>query len=77
LHLSDNKLTTLPETILSLTGLHRLNLARTPLSDATLNIETSNFPVIYRTRTFLKCYFALALTCSYPIIEAMCVNYEN
>jgi hypothetical protein len=63
--------------LLSLTNLYFLSFMSNPLSPSTLAIEPFRFSSLHYRRTFLKCYFALALACSFPVIESMLINNHN
>jgi Leucine-rich repeat (LRR) protein len=77
LYISYNHLQSVPESLLSLTSLQYLSLHNNPLSPSTLSIKPSQFSSLLARRTFLKCYFALALNCSFPIVESILVNNQN
>jgi Leucine-rich repeat (LRR) protein len=77
LDLFNNNLQSLPESILSLTKLNTLSLRKNPLSPSTLSITPSQFSFLRSRRTFLKCYFALALNCSFPVVESILINNQN
>jgi Leucine-rich repeat (LRR) protein len=77
LYLNNNNLQSLPEYILSLTNLQHLSLDTNPLSPFTLSITPSQISSINSRRTFLKCYFALALNCSFPVVESLLINNQN
>jgi Leucine-rich repeat (LRR) protein len=74
LYLNDNQLQSLPDSILSLSNLYDIFLQNNPLSPSTLAIKPSQISSILSRRNFLKCYFALALACSFPVIESLLVN---
>jgi hypothetical protein len=40
-------------------------------------MKPSQFSSIRSRRTFLKCYFALALKCSFPVVESILINNQN
>jgi Leucine-rich repeat (LRR) protein len=77
LYLSSNNLQSLPESILSLANLQYISLQKNPLSLSALVIKSSDFPHLHSRRTFLKCYFALALKCSFPVVESILINNQN
>jgi Leucine-rich repeat (LRR) protein len=77
LYLHNNNFHSLPESILLLSNIQYLYLDNNPLSPSTLSITPSQFSSIRSRRTFLKCYFALALACSFPVIESILVNNQN
>jgi hypothetical protein len=45
-----------------------------PLSPSTLSIKHSRFSSLLSRRNFLKCYFALVLECSFPVVESLLIN---
>jgi Leucine-rich repeat (LRR) protein len=77
LSLNNNNLQSLPESILLLSSLQHLFLHTNPLSPSTLSITPSQFSSLRSRRTFLKCYFALALNCSFPVVESLLINNQN
>jgi Leucine-rich repeat (LRR) protein len=77
LYLNNNQLQSLPESILSLTKLIILSLHTNPLSPSTLSITPSQFSSLNFRRTFLKCYFALALNCPFLVVESILINNQN
>jgi hypothetical protein len=74
LYLVNNQLRSLPESILLLRKLHTLSLDTHLFSPSTLSITPSSFSRLRVKRTFIKCYFALALSCSFPVVESILVN---
>jgi hypothetical protein len=60
-----------------LTNLHILHIFDNPLSPTTLSITPSKIPTIRKSRAFLKCYFAIALNCSFPIVESIVSLYDK
>jgi Leucine-rich repeat (LRR) protein len=77
LYLHHNQLTSIPESIIYLTNLMYLPLYGNPLSAITLSVTPVRLPTLHILHVFLKCYFALALKCSFPVIEALIINYKN
>jgi hypothetical protein len=77
LYLNNNQLQSLPESILSLTKINSLFLHTNPLSPSTLSITPSQFSSLNFRRTVLKCYFAIALNCSFPVVESILINNQN
>jgi hypothetical protein len=54
-----------------------LSLHTNPLSPSTLSMKPSQFSSILSRRTFLKCYFALALNCPFLVVESILINNQN
>jgi Leucine-rich repeat (LRR) protein len=74
LNLDNNNIQFVPESLLSLTNLWFISLKGNPLSPFTLCIERTDFHHLHSRRNFLKCYFALTLNCSFPVIESILTN---
>jgi Leucine-rich repeat (LRR) protein len=68
LSINNNNLQSLPESVLSLTNLQYLSPQNNPLSTSTLSMKPLQFSSLRSRRNFLKCYFALALKCSFHVI---------
>jgi Leucine-rich repeat (LRR) protein len=77
LYLNNNQLQYLPESILSLSSIQHLSLSNNPLSPSTLSITPSKISSLNSRRTFLKCYFALALNCPFLVVESILINNQN
>jgi hypothetical protein len=74
LSLENNQLQSVPESRLLLPNLHYLSLQNNPRSSFTPVIVYSQLSHLRSRRNFLKCYFALALACSFPVIESVIIN---
>jgi hypothetical protein len=57
--------------------MYALYIHNNPLSPSTLSMKPLQFSSIHSRRTILKCYFALALTCSFPVVESILINNQN